>query len=693
MQNALKYAARGWSVFPCHPMDKTPACPHGFHDGTNNPWDVRKLWGSRTNLNIGIATGKKSGFWVLDIDGQSGRDSLEALENEYGKLPETLISQTGKGQHYLFKIPSGMEISNTAGRVASGIDTRGDGGYIVAPPSIHPSGAIYTWQDDNAEIAEAPEWLLELVKKPDPVKYVPSEETYQDRDWSADDVLDMLSLLSPDCGYDDWYQVGMALQSGGWPFTMWDNWSRGSDKYKLGETHKKWESFNPNNGISFGTLVYMAQINGWKPKETSVRSFKFSDVDISGFLRKLESPEIETKEIEISGIIMETVNWINSTSFKLQPELAMMNTIAALGAIFGRRYALQKLNTRTNIYLIGIAESGQGKDNSRKRIKKLMSEAGLGQFIGPDEVRSGPGLALEIKNKPSMITHIDEIGMFMKALFDQKAAHYLREISSLFTKLYSTSDGEYIGGLVAGKPDERMILKEPNLCIYGTTTLGSYADAMKKSAISSGEINRFIVLKSAIDFPDPNFDADFCDPPEHLVSRWSKFAPDELSVLGDMHSPEKKIVMLGDCANRIRDMYIYQDERIKEFYSAGMGALWVRYRENALKIAMIFAIARDCDNPVLNHNDLDVGCDMVEQSIRFMMQFASENMYETPFQKNCNNVIETLKEHGNELDRTRLNRKLRMEKKELDAVIHHLLETEIIEIKKDGQKNVFVLTA
>lgn len=691
---ATSYTKRSWAVFPVIAGDKIPACEHGFHAASTNPWDLRKLWAGRTNLNIGVATGAKSGFWVLDIDGEVGQASLEALTAKYGSLPDTLVSKTGKGWHYLFKYVEG--IRNTANKVGNGIDTRGDGGYIVVSPSVHPNGSIYSWEDEATGIADAPEWLIKTLERPEPVRSV---EEYEDRDWSASDVQNMLGLLDPDCSYDNWYQIGMALQAGGWPLAMWDNWSMGGAKYITGECTKKWESFRPDAGISFGTLVYMAQINGWKPKEIERSVFSFSDVNgvnMSEFIKNLDGgivEELPTKEIELSGLIAETVSWINSVSFKLQPELTLMNVIAALGAVFGRRYTLQKINTRTNIYLIGIAETGMGKDNSRKRIKTLMVDAGLSSFLGPDEIRSGPGLGLELKQKPSMIAHIDEIGMFMRAMFDPRAAGYLREISSMFTKLYSSSDSEYIGGQIASKPGERLTLKEPNFCLYGTTTLSSYASAMKKEAISSGEINRFIVLKSGNDFPASRRDAEYFDPPEHLVSRWAKFKPDDVIIVEDWVKPPKKMVMLGECEPKVWEMLTYQDEMIKKNHGSGLGALWVRYRENALKIAMIFAIARDSDNPVLIKSDLETGCQMVEQSINFMMKFAGENMYETPFQKNCNAFIELLRKTGEDT-RTNINRSLRLNKNEMNDVVHHLQETEMIDIirTEKSKKIIYILT-
>ncbi len=110
-----------------------------------------------------------SGLLVLDIDGEAGADALHDLEREHGELPATVEALTGGGgRHVYFRHP-GEPIGNTAGKLGAGIDTRGDGGYVVGPPSPHPSGRRYQWSvdghPDDVEIAPAPDWLLEALRR------------------------------------------------------------------------------------------------------------------------------------------------------------------------------------------------------------------------------------------------------------------------------------------------------------------------------------------------------------------------------------------------------------------------------------------------------------------------------------------------------------------------------------------------
>jgi len=180
---ALYYAQMGWPVFPVHSIQngwctcrksdcespgKHPRTYHGHSDATTDTKQIKKWWDKWPSANIGIATGKISGIVVLDIDKKPGGfESLKKLEEEYGKLPETLTANTGGGgSHFYFKYPeSGFK--STGGVLGTGIDTRGDGGYIIAHPSNHLSGNNYQWAKNkpgDIELAELPNWVSEQLE-------------------------------------------------------------------------------------------------------------------------------------------------------------------------------------------------------------------------------------------------------------------------------------------------------------------------------------------------------------------------------------------------------------------------------------------------------------------------------------------------------------------------------------------------
>jgi len=149
-------------VFPCRRRDKLPATSHGLKDATIDVEQIEAWWQVDPDFNIGIATGAVSNIFVIDVDG--GEGELHRLEVEHGELPPTVEAITARGRHIYFRHP-GRPIRNSASRFAPGVDVRGDGGYVLAPPSIHPSGREYRWSVDCAGgLAAAPAWVLDRLE-------------------------------------------------------------------------------------------------------------------------------------------------------------------------------------------------------------------------------------------------------------------------------------------------------------------------------------------------------------------------------------------------------------------------------------------------------------------------------------------------------------------------------------------------
>jgi hypothetical protein len=160
---ALAYAGRrGWKVFPCRSGDKQPATRRGFKDASAERAKVIAWWTRTPSANIGIATGAMSGLVILDVDPRNGgNESLSELEERHGRIPETLQVLTGGGgRHFYFAAPEGAAVPSY--KVANGLDLKADGGYVIAPPSSHPSGGTYRWAHDakGKPLVPCPPWLL-----------------------------------------------------------------------------------------------------------------------------------------------------------------------------------------------------------------------------------------------------------------------------------------------------------------------------------------------------------------------------------------------------------------------------------------------------------------------------------------------------------------------------------------------------
>jgi hypothetical protein len=185
---ALEFAEQGYRVIPLHTpsgescscgkpdcasVGKHPRTAHGLQDATSDPATIRQWWKRWPDANVGKTTGPESGILVLDVDGKEGEASLIALAKRGFILPDSYSVRTGSGgQHHYFLYPDGANVRNSQSKLAPGLDIRGAGGYVDAPPSMHKSGRRYEVNESSISPAPCPEWLLDLIQQgqiaPDP---------------------------------------------------------------------------------------------------------------------------------------------------------------------------------------------------------------------------------------------------------------------------------------------------------------------------------------------------------------------------------------------------------------------------------------------------------------------------------------------------------------------------------------------
>jgi P4 family phage/plasmid primase-like protien len=165
---ATRYIEQGWPVFPCRERDKRPAVSGGFKAASLEPAMLAEWAGRNAHYNVGLPTGAASGVVILEFDfGKGGEDSLAKFREIYGEeFLDTYTVRSGSGGlHLYYRVPD-WSFTNKAGLAGfKGVDTRGEGGYVVAPPSIHPNGNPYTVEKE-INPAKCPEWLRSLMDGP-----------------------------------------------------------------------------------------------------------------------------------------------------------------------------------------------------------------------------------------------------------------------------------------------------------------------------------------------------------------------------------------------------------------------------------------------------------------------------------------------------------------------------------------------
>ena len=281
---ALHYTQEfGWKLFPARMEDGKKfswlsaefAPGHENWGMTNDLEQLRKNFDNprwRNKCGVGLPTGPENGVFICEADtiaghGVDGIKALRALEKQHGKLPKTLMAKSPSGSiHHYFKHPGG-DIRLKSMSIAAGVDIKADGGMVVAPPSVRADGA-YTWTN-NAPIAEAPAWLIDLIKDSsgngydinDPFANLREPLTEAEIIAGCEAIRD--HLPNNDDDWDDWNTNGLKIfhvAPDGRGFSAFDEYSQRSHKYDAKLTTERWAAYfkSPPTHVSNGSFIYLA---------------------------------------------------------------------------------------------------------------------------------------------------------------------------------------------------------------------------------------------------------------------------------------------------------------------------------------------------------------------------------------------------------------------------------------------------
>lgn len=276
---ALKYAHRGWPVFPLHGIISgqctcgTKDCPDAGKHPIEQRWaksattDETKIteWFADKAYNIGLITGRTSGITVLDIDigpGKLGAQTWSNITAEFGE-PITLTANTGGGGMHLFFVYNSA-IKTSSNVLGPGIDCRNDGGYVVAAPSLHRSGRIYRWLAFDEKLDFLPAYLLPQKK---------SSKKKKQNNFTLDQVSDMLNHV-PAEDRDTWRKVGIILGREFGDDAAWDVYVEWAARWsgKKGRNHaeimkESFYKFSKEPGdLTIASIYRQAIQGGWSPR-------------------------------------------------------------------------------------------------------------------------------------------------------------------------------------------------------------------------------------------------------------------------------------------------------------------------------------------------------------------------------------------------------------------------------------------
>jgi len=282
----------GWKIFPACLEDgakksylSAKHAPGGLNWGmSDDPKQLRRNFDNRKwrdKVGVGVPTGEVNGIFVVEGDTAKGHGadvdgiaSVQALQKQHGRLPRTLMARSPTGSvHRYFSYPAGIKVKSSTSEIGKGVDVKSDGGMVIAPTTLRPGVGYYEWLND-AQIADAPSWLIDLVRDDNAPsrdglssEYDPNDPFQQFNLPKVGEVAAAVAVIPNDDTVDreQWVAIGHALKAacpGDEGLEIFKEWSArwtGGD-YDEEYTINAWKGFKPDR-TGFAKIVKLANEN------------------------------------------------------------------------------------------------------------------------------------------------------------------------------------------------------------------------------------------------------------------------------------------------------------------------------------------------------------------------------------------------------------------------------------------------
>jgi len=676
---ALRYAELGYPVFPCAPGGKVPFTPHGFKDATTDTAQIEAWWEKTPDANIGVPT---AGLLVVDVDGEDNPWPADpSLAEDLVCGPVSLTPRGGR--HHIFRQPIGKAWKNTAGRIAPKVDTRADGGYIVVPPSV-VDGKPYQWAETFElnvapdQLPEPPGWLANLLDRPGDL--FTRGSTGDAGDGQTSPAVAPGSTKGPDSPPD-----GNTIPSG----------TRNATLARLAGTMRR-------VGMSRDEiLAALAQVNEDRCRPalsmrevekiaTSICRYEPDQVSVAvaeNHWEQVQQPEPSTEEaapalpdpgllpedlLRMPGFVSEVMDHSLAVAPYPNVVMAFCGAVALLAILSGRKVR-DSGDNRTNLYLLGLAHSGAGKDLPRKVNIEVLHAIGLSSQVG-GRFASGEGVQDALFMEPNMLFQTDEIDGMLQSINKSKDARHESIMNTLLT-LYSSSNTVFPMRRKAGKEAPGAI-NQPHLAVFGTAIPNHYYEALSERMLTNGFFARMIILESEKRSPgqEPKIRALPARVLE-VAKWWAEFRPGTGN-LQNWH-PVPRIVPHTEEANRIliETRLEAEDEyaRAENSGDAVGTTVWGRVSEHVRKLALLYAVSENHERPEIGRAAVEWARRFVIHQTRRMLFMAQVHVADNPFHAECLKFLQNLREApGQELAHSALLKRMRMEAKNFLTLVETL---------------------
>ncbi len=357
--------------------------------------------------------------------------------------------------------------------------------------------------------------------------------------------------------------------------------------------------------------------------------------------------EFDQSLCKAPGLVGEIADWITASSFKPIPALSLAAALTGVGMVKAHRVR-SETDLRTNLYTIGLAPSGGGKEDSMKLMKKLLKSSGHGtNLIGEPESGSGLISSLETANYKAFLGW-NEVGMALQYYTDKNANGHLSKVIKLIIRLFSEANTSVSGGEYATR--SRIDLDQPCLSIYGSSVPDEFFKALSLSHGSNGFLARWLIFatnKLGVENLNAGKESKI---PQSFINQLESIRAMPSSVLEKQSDIQKHFITDPKIVPYTPDARLLLGE-IREFYQNkmqkfldegnGLESVWQRAQEHIIKIALILS-----DNNFITRDELDYSYRLVESILAKSSQMYLENRNQGEFANLCKEILEIVRQKG-----------------------------------------------
>ena len=696
LESARTYLARGYAVIPVPARKKIPVLK-GWTDLRLSASDLPAHFNGTGN--IGVLLGEPSG-WLVDVD----LDCEEAVALAPKFLPPTgaMSGRPGKPASHWWYVCEGMKTRKHQDPVSKKmiVELRSTGAQTVVGPSIHPSGEPYDPLDGEPAVVDAGDLAVAVAALADAV--TEARHGRKERPHSQPEALGTPAFLAGDAllrraaayldrippaisgsgGHGQTYAAATAMVHGFGldpeaAFSLlWDRYNPRCDP--------PWSEKELRHKVTDAASKPHDRPHGWLRDAGPAEA---RDVDLSEFnpeprRGQTERPRSERPPdpgpfpnhlLRVPGFIEQVVAYNLATATRPQPVLALAAAIC-LQAVLAARKVRDERGNRTNVYCVGVAPSGAGKDNARKVNKNILFAADMVEHEGNEDLASDAGLVTAVEAEPAVLFQIDEFGRFLRTIGDPKKAPHLFNVLTALMKLYSSADTVFRGKAYADKKRNKVV-DQPCVSVYGTTVPEHFFESLTADSLSDGFIARLLVFESAETPARQRAKAlGVPEPLKQAAEWWGALQPG-----GNLFKEHPKPIVVETTpeAGEVFDALASTvDAELAKPDETGR-SLWARAEEKACRLALIYACSANAEKPVIDADAARWACDLSSYLTRRMLYIAHEWVADGVFDARQKRVVRVVRKAGGKISRSELCRKTQwLTQRERQEVIDNLLETQ-----------------